>query len=324
MGFLYNNFLSDFFCFSLNGIAGLVAEYAVAIIILTILIRLALMPIDIKMRSNQSKMADLKPQLENIQKRYANDPQQLQKKQKELYRKMGTQPLFGCLPLLLQLFILFAFFGAMRALQSEQTMSYALEAMQYGTANVDVSSFFWIHNLWQPDTVFPAVMPDANEFATFLQTNSTYITPQMLSMIQHTGLVDFSQNVVTIVEPCYSSVMSNIAAQMGLVTEEGLPIANGLCILPVLSGVSLFLSQKFGMQQNNDPQMAGTNKIMMYIMPAFSVWICFTSNAAFALYWTVSSLYAFAQGKIIMNVLERKKLKNSQKKNFIVSDADTK
>lgn len=322
MGFLYNNFLSDFFCFSLNGIAELVTEYAVAIIILTVLIRLCLMPIDVKMRSNQQRMTDLKPELESIQKRYANNPQLLQKKQRELYKKMGTQPLFGCLPLLLQLFILFAFFGAMRALQSEQTMSYALCAMEYGTANVDVSSFFWVHNLWQPDTVFPAVMPDANEFATFLQTNSIYITPQMLSMLQHQGLVDFSQNVVTIVEPTYAAVMSDIAAQMNLVSADGIPLANGLCILPILSGLSLFLSQKFGMtNSNNDPQMAGTNKIMMYVMPAFSVWICFTSNAAFALYWTVSSLYAFAQGKIILKVLANKKAKQLQNKTVTVSNA---
>ena len=86
MGFLYHNFLSDLFGMSLNGLAGLVTEYAIAIILLTIFIRMALMPIDIKMRKNQKKMAELGPQMQSLQKRYANDPAQLQKKQRELYK----------------------------------------------------------------------------------------------------------------------------------------------------------------------------------------------------------------------------------------------
>ena len=112
MGFLYHNFLSDLFSMSLNGLAGLVTEYAIAIILLTIFIRMALMPIDIKMRKNQRKMAELGPQMQSLQKRYANDPAQLQKKQRELYKKMGAQPLLGCLPMILHLFILFDFFCA--------------------------------------------------------------------------------------------------------------------------------------------------------------------------------------------------------------------
>ena len=313
MGFLYHNFLSDFFCFSLNGIAGLVTEYAIAIILLTIFIRMALMPIDIKMRKNQKKMAELGPQMQSLQKRYANDPAQLQKKQRELYKKMGAQPLLGCLPMLLQLFILFAFFGAMRDLQSEQTVDGILSAVRYGTANVDVSSFIWVHNLWQPDTVFALPMPSANEFATFLQTNADYLSPQVLYQLKDCGLVDFSGNVISIIQPTYSSIMNSISVEQGFVSQNGNLLANGACILPILSGVSLFLAQKFGGAATSgmttgteaDQSMAGTNKIFMYIFPVFSAYICFTSNAAFALYWTVSSLYAFGQGRLIMHFLNK-------------------
>ena len=330
MGFLYHNFISDFFCFSLNGLAGAIGEYAIAIILLTIFIRMALMPIDINLRKNQKKMAELGPQLQNIQKRYANDPAQLQKKQRELYKKMGTRPMMGCLPMILQLFILFAFFGAMRDLQSEQTVSEILSAVNYGTANVHISSFFWVHNLWQPDTVFSLVMPSANDFATFLQTNADYLSPQILYMLKDAGLVDFSGNVISIVQPTYSSVMNSISVQQGFVSENGILLANGACILPILSGVSLFLSQKFastgqgGVPTGNadaDQTMAGTNTIMMIIFPIFSAYICFTSNAAFALYWTVSSLYAFLQGRIIMKFLYRDKNKKKISPNVSVSNS---
>lgn len=314
MGFLYNNFLTDLFCLGIDGLAGVIADYAVAIILMTIFIRLALMPVDIATRKNQAKMADLRPQLDNLQKRYANNPQLMQKKQKELYKKMAVKPLIGCLPMILQLFILFAFFGAMRALQSEQTMGYALEAMEYGSANVDINSFLWVHNLWQPDTVWPGAMPNADEFVTFLQSNADYITPQMLSMLETHELIDFTGSQIAIIQPTYASVMDSIVVNQGLVSENGIALANGICALPILAGVSMFLSSKFGgQQQNADPNQAGTNKMMMYIFPFFSAYICFTSNAAFALYWTVSSLYAFAQGRAIMAVLKRKKLKENKK-----------
>ena len=322
MGFLYHNFLSDLFGMSLNGLAGLVTEYAIAIILLTIFIRMALMPIDIKMRKNQRKMAELGPQMQSLQKRYANDPAQLQKKQRELYKKMGAQPLLGCLPMLLQLFILFAFFGAMRDLQSQQTVDSVLSAVRYGTANVDISSFIWVHNLWQPDTVFALTMPTANDFATFLQTNADFLSPQILYQLKDCGLVDFSGNVISIVQPTYSAIMNSISVEQGFVSENGNLLVNGACILPILSGVSLFLAQKFGGAATSgmttgteaDQSMAGTNKIFMYVFPVFSAYICFTSNAAFALYWTVSSLYAFAQGRIIMNILNKKGGKDKKTK----------
>ena len=92
-------------------------DYALGIVVFTILIRLCLLPLDLKQRNNQSKMSALGPEIQSLQKRYANNPQQLQKKQQELYRKMNVKPMLGCLPALIQLPILFAFFGAMRVLQ---------------------------------------------------------------------------------------------------------------------------------------------------------------------------------------------------------------
>ena len=318
MTFLYNNFLTDFFVLCLDGISGLVVEYAVAIIILTVLIRLALLPIDIKQRSNQAKMAELGPQIESLQKRYANDPAKLQKKQQELYKKVGAQPLLGCLPMLLQLFILFAFFGAMRVLQSEQTISTALQAVQYGTATTDVHGFFWVHNLWQPDNVYSGIMPSANEFISFLQQNSIYISPQTLMMLQNQGLIDFTTGTLSVVQPTYDAVMTNVLASNNLLSEAGNPLANGIFILPTLSGASMFIQQKFGgalANQGTNPQAQPGGKFMMYFFPFFSVYICITSSAAFALYWTISSLYAFGQSRLILFVQKKKK----EKQKIVVS-----
>ena len=54
---------------------------------------------------------------------------------------------------------------------------------------------------------------------------------------------------------------------------------------------------------------------MMYFFPFFSVYICITSSAAFALYWTISSLYAFGQSRLILFVQKKKK----EKQKIVVS-----
>ena len=173
MDFLYNNFISDLFVNALNGISGWGLTYAVAIIILTIIIRFALFPLDKKQRDNSKKMSALGPELQSLQKRYANDPQRMQQKQQELYRKMGVNPFMGCLPALIQLPIWFAFFGAMRILQTEQMVNLVLTASHYGAQAVSLPSMLWVHNFWQADTGFTDILPKTADFLTFLQQNAS-------------------------------------------------------------------------------------------------------------------------------------------------------
>ncbi|NCB31156.1 MAG: hypothetical protein EOM66_07080, partial [Clostridia bacterium] len=80
-------------------------------------------------------------------------------------------------------------------------------------------------------------------------------------------------------------------------------LSNGWFIMPILAGASNFLSSwlmQRGQPQN--PQMGGTNKMMMWMFPIMSVWICLTYNASFAVYWTISSICM-----IITNLVLNKK-----------------
>ncbi|WP_066645515.1 YidC/Oxa1 family membrane protein insertase [Christensenella timonensis] len=313
MDFLYNNFLSDFFSICMNGLNSLFADYALTIVILTILIRLCLLPLDLKMRSNSAKMQALGPEIQSLQKRYANNPQQLQRKQQELYRKMNVKPMLGCLPSLIQLPILFAFFGAMRVLQSQQTVALMLDAAQYGASTVQLPEFFWVHNFWQPDNGMSNILPNSTEFLSFIQQNSLYITPQTMGLLQSKGLLDFSTGVMSVPDATYTQLTTQILQANGFVDAAGkVTNYNGYFILPALAGVALFLQQKFNpAAMNGGMNMAAsggseqaeaqgcTNKMMLWIFPIFSIWICATSNTAFALYWFISSLYAFTQMKLV-------------------------
>jgi len=97
------------FLTSLLGIKGL------AIIVLTLLVKLALYPLTYKMLYSQSKMAVLKPEIEALKKKLKGDQSQVQMETMKLYREYGVNPLGGCFPVVLQMpiwFALYRFFPA--------------------------------------------------------------------------------------------------------------------------------------------------------------------------------------------------------------------
>jgi YidC/Oxa1 family membrane protein insertase len=95
-------------------IYSVVPNYAAAIVILTVLIRLVLLPFGFKQIKSMQHMQALQPELKQLQKKYKNNKQKLQEEQMKLYREAGVNPLGGCLPLLLTLPFLFAMYSVIR------------------------------------------------------------------------------------------------------------------------------------------------------------------------------------------------------------------
>ena len=101
----------------------IIGNYGWAVIIFSLLIKAVLLPLDIKSRRSMKAMSALSPKMEELKKRYANDQEKLNQKMGELYKKNKVNPLSGCLPLLLQLPILFIMFAAMRNIAAELQLS---------------------------------------------------------------------------------------------------------------------------------------------------------------------------------------------------------
>ncbi len=96
-------------------LASIIGSYGFAIILLTILVKLALSPLNYKMLYSQMKMAALKPLTEKLREKYKNAPTAMQMEMMKIYRDYGVNPYGGCLPMLLQLPIwiaLYRFFPA--------------------------------------------------------------------------------------------------------------------------------------------------------------------------------------------------------------------
>lgn len=135
-----------------------VPNYGVAIIVFTIAIKIVLLPLTYKQLQAMRKMQQLQPKVQEIQRRYKNNPQKAQQEIMQLYQKHGANPLGGCLPLLIQLPILYALFMALRRFFDP--------AQHPAYVNLAHANFLWISNLGTND---PVILPLLAAATTFLQ-----------------------------------------------------------------------------------------------------------------------------------------------------------
>ncbi len=93
----------------------LTGSFGFAIIILTIVFRIVLLPLGIKQIKSMQAMQALQPKIKEIQKKFKGNKQKVQEQTMKLYQEYGVNPLGGCLPLLLQFPILIAMYSVIRA-----------------------------------------------------------------------------------------------------------------------------------------------------------------------------------------------------------------
>ena len=296
--------MNDIIVYIINLFASLLNDFPLTIIVVTLLVKFVLMPLDLYQRKNARKTAELTAEVAGIKKRY-KDPNQAQQKVQELYKKRGVSTLAGCLPLIFQLVLLIAFFGALRELVAEQTTALVLKVSSVGAQNVELPRWLWINNFWQPDSGFSSPMATVEEFFKFLQQNISAISPENLMMLKNNGIVAYGGGALTIAESSYNALRDSVLAANGLTG-----IANGWFGLPILTGITTYLQQRISMknqpQGEANDQMAATNSTMLYFMPVFSAYMCLSSNSGFAIYWAVSNLFTIVFSLIVNAVYDAK------------------
>lgn len=111
-------------------------SYALAIIILTIIIKLILIPLNVKQIKSMRQIQQIQPLMKEIEKKYANNPQKKQEEQMKLYQDHKINPLAGCLPLLVQMPILIILYQGL---------------IKFEPLNPEHYNFFWLVDLGVPD-----------------------------------------------------------------------------------------------------------------------------------------------------------------------------
>jgi len=154
VGYSWLEPLTQFFHWLLATLYGVFPNYGVAIIILTLMVRLATLPIMQKQMKSMERMRELQPRLKEIQEQYKEDRQRQSEEQMKLYKEEGVNPLGGCLPMLMQFPV---FIGLFFALQS----TIALRHAEFALWITDLSApeeLFVIPGLDLPVRVLPIVM----------------------------------------------------------------------------------------------------------------------------------------------------------------------
>ena len=113
------SFFTQIFRSVLEWLYSWMRDYGWATIVFTILMRMIMLPLDIKNRKGMIKMQAMQPKIAELQRKYGNDQQKLQQKQMQLFREEHYSPLSGCLPLLLTWPIFIVMLGAMRDIYNE-------------------------------------------------------------------------------------------------------------------------------------------------------------------------------------------------------------
>ena len=153
----------------LTFIYNIVGHYGVALIFFTMVIRAIIFPLYAKQMKNSAKMSELQPKMQELQKKYSNDKETLNAKMMELYSKEKFNPMAGCLPMLIQLPILWGLFSLLR-----NPSVYIPNNTEMWIAAHD--GFLWITDLSQPD---PWILPILSGVCTYF---SMLLTQQQQNM----------------------------------------------------------------------------------------------------------------------------------------------
>lgn len=171
------------FCYQLTVGVG-IPSYGIAIILMTVLIKVALLPLAIKQIRSMKGMQELQPRIQELQQRYKGDPQRMQQEMAKMYQELGVNPLSGCLPMLIQMPFLISIFYALRE------YSYDPEHM----------SFLWLPSLGAADPLY--ILPILSAVSTFIMQKQT------MAKGNSSGVAAQQQKVMLVFMPLFIGYIS--------------------------------------------------------------------------------------------------------------------
>ncbi|MBQ7901304.1 MAG: membrane protein insertase YidC [Clostridia bacterium] len=271
-----------------------VGSYGWSLIIFTVLVKLLLLPLGLKQQKSTTKMQQVQPKLLEIQSKYANDQQKLSEETMKLYKEYGVSPMGGCLPLLIQLPILF---GLYRVIYKPIT--------------------FMLHK-------------SAEEVAAL--TEQYAANPEFIEKFgQITGKA--ANQAEILIAKAFDLVNFDFLG-LDISATPNLANPSLLWLIPVIAAVTTYLSSKITtLMSGNDkkgkekeeekkperilsPDQKKTGsassaesmtKSMTIMMPLMTLWITFTFPATIGVYWSISNILSLLQ-TILLNGYYKNKM----------------
>lgn len=306
-----------------------IGAFAVTVILFTLFLKIITSPLDIWQkiiaRSNSKKMEVMKPELDKVNKLYANDRNMLAVKQREVYQKYKYSTFKACLPTIVTLVVFMVVFSGFNSavkyhnvvvfenLQTvyEENYSSAYEnAVSTGANSVDAAQ--------TATEVAEKAVVDSYELEKFLLTKNIFMPDTWKSPIPdvstYAGTGMGKLGITDVDKTTYEKVMRPIIEEYNF-NEKGKNAWNGYLILPILVAVLSIVSSKM-IKPPEQPQVAGQTeeqmkmqqsqaKTMQYMMPVLMAVFSLFYSSAFTLYMFVSSLFSFVFN-FVWNIIQKK------------------
>ncbi len=260
----------------------LVNNFGFAIILFTVLVRVCMMPLVVKQQKSMAHMQKIQPALQELQKKYQYDKEKLNEETVKLYQQNKINPMSSCLPLLIQMPILFAVYGII-----QNPATYILQPGVQGiTQAMQVLAGDNIARMTQLDVV------------AWVSNNMAEAGTRLAEVTAQFGLTaeSFYMN--------FNFLGLNLGNTPGAVAATQ-PI---YWIFPLLAALTTFLtsliSQKLAKTQTEE--QASQAKTMQYIFPLMTGYFCYILPSAMGLYWIVGNVLQIIQSFTLDRYVIRK------------------
>lgn len=263
-------------------------NYGIALILFSVIVQLVMLPMTAKSKKSMMKMSRLQPRMQEIQRRYADDPQRQNAAIQAMYKEEGVSMGGGCLWSLVPMLIIIPLYTVVR-----QPLVYMLhESLETANQIVDV---------------LKTAAPEAfGSNAYYNQITAAQLIPQYADVLK--------EAIPTISDTVLNGVnFGFLGCNLGLIPPFNVFASTfwtwpnvGLFLLALLSAgnqvVTMWINQKMndsvvtnkdGIQDKEtaqNSQAAQTGKVMMYTMPLMMLWIGFTVPASLSLYWLIGGV----------------------------------
>lgn len=289
-------------------------SYGVALILFTLVIKLIMLPFQMKSKKSMMRMSRVSGQMQELQKRYAKNQAKLQEEMQKLYEEEGVNPMSGCLWSLIPFPILIALYSIIRQPITHFMMlsKDVLQTVVQSAADAGVN----LTNIVMMDkaTGAPALKDGLYQMAAYGQINLVKAVQEMgLSTPDGWFNVNYKFLGLDLTATPWEYV-KNFTFTWAVI---------GVILIPILAGLSQFVFSKLTMKTQPQADAAGgaSMKSMMYMMPLMSVYIAFIMPAALGVYWIAQSVFSLIQ-EAILNKTFSAKLSEEEEARFQARQAD--
>lgn len=289
-------------------------SYGVALILFTLVIKLIMLPFQMKSKKSMMRMSRVSGQMQELQKRYAKNQAKLQEEMQKLYEEEGVNPMSGCLWSFLPLPILMALYSIIRQpithfmMLSKDVLQTVVQSV--ADAGVDLTNIVMMDKV----TGAPALKDGLYQMAAYGQINLVKAVQEMgLSTPDGWFNVNYKFLGLDLTATPWEYIKSFTFTWAVI----------GVILIPILAGLSQFVFSKLTMKTQPQADAAGgaSMKSMMYMMPLFSVYIAFIMPAALGVYWIAQSVFSLIQ-EAILNKTFSAKLSEEEEARFQARQAD--